>query len=67
MAFLLLAPSIDYILFCYAPCVILTTVFCVFRLSLDKKAMITAVAWVFAGIVFFYIFQKRELKRFYEQ
>ena len=67
VTFLLLAPSIDYILFGYAPCVILTTVTCVFRLSLDKKAMITVVVWVFAGIVFWYIFQKRELKRFYEQ
>ena len=67
ITFLLLAPSIDYILFCYAPCALLTTVFIVFRYSLSKKQIVSSSSVVIGAIVFWYIFQKRELKRFYEQ
>ena len=64
---LLLTPSVNYILFCYAPCALMTTVICIFRYSLERKQIIGIAAWVFASLILWYILQKRELKRFYEQ
>ena len=67
VAILLLAPSIDYVLFCYLPCSVTTLIICVFRYSLDRKLLLNTPLYLLAMVVFWYILQMRELKRFFEQ
>ena len=65
--FLLLAPSIEYICYVYAPLHSTSVIFCVVRHSLEKKVIMGALFTQFALLSFWYILQKRELKRFFEQ
>ena len=65
--FLLLAPSIEYISYVYAPLHTTSVIFCVIRHSLEKKIIIGALFTQVALLFFWYILQRRELKRFFEQ
>ena len=67
VAVLLLTPSIDYILFYYAPCYMITLGICVFRFDLERRVLLNMFGWLIGMVIFWLILQKRELKRFYEQ
>ena len=63
---LLLTPSIEYILFCYAPLCLATTVYCTIRHSLSFWSIQGPALCSIIVFVLWYIFQRRELRRFYE-
>ena len=64
---LLLTPSIEYLLFCYGLCYIITISFCVLRFKLEGRLILNMFGWLIGILIFWFILQKRELKRFYEQ
>ena len=67
VSMLLLSPSIDYILFCFAPCHVITLVICVFHFDLERSFFFNMFGWFIGITIFWLVLQKRELKRFYEQ
>ena len=65
---LLLAPTIWHVLLIYTPCFILSIIFFINRHSEFEELFIgVAFYMILVLITFWYIFQKRELKRFYQQ
>ena len=64
---LLLTPSIKYIFFVYVPFYLSLTVFCIKRHDAATQHISVAVYAQSLMVTFWYILQKRELKRFYEQ
>ena len=67
VAIILLSPSIDYILFCFGPCYMITLGICVFHFDLEKSFLFNMFGWLIGITIFWLVLQKRELKRFYEQ
>ena len=55
IALLLLSPSIDYVLFCYSPCSLITLAICVFRYDLEGRVLINMVGWFIGMTIFWYI------------
>ena len=67
ISLLLLAPSIKYVLFCYVPVTLITSSIAVIRHEMDMTIIPYFVLSQILLPSFWYIFQKRELKRFFEQ
>ena len=65
--FLLLAPSIEYVAFCYLPLFLSTVIYSVLKHSLNLKIIIQACEFSLVLAAFWFILQKRELKKFFEQ
>ena len=64
---MILTPTISHACFLYLPLYLLTTLFNQFRHSDNKYKIIQAVYASICCLVFWFIYQKRELKRFYEK
>ena len=67
ISLLLLAPSIKYVLFCYVPVTQITSSIVVIRHDMDMTIIPGFLLSQILLVSFWYIFQKRELKRFFEQ
>ena len=63
---LLLTPSIKYICFCYAPIYNSVIIFSTLRHEIAPQHIVAAIFSQSLLVTFWYILQKRELKRFYE-
>ena len=67
VSILLLSPSINYVLFCFAPCYMITLGICVFHFDQEKSFLLNMFGWLIGLTIFWLVLQKRELKRFYEK